>query len=642
MISPFRRFSRRPDAVGLYDGAHEHDACGVAFVATMRGEPGHDIVELALTALRNLDHRGAVGADPDTGDGAGILTQVPDAFLREVVDFALPPRRSYAVGVAFLPDDDTEAAAAQAAVEVLAADEGLAVLGWRDVPITPDLVGATARSCQPRFKQLFVASAAVASSAWRSSGWPSACASGPSARRGCTSRRCRRARSSTRACSPPGQLEPFFPDLSDRRFATELAIVHSRFSTNTFPSWPLAHPFRLVAHNGEINTVKGNRNWMRARESKLASEVHPGRPRPALPDLHARRERLRELRRGARAAAPRRALAAALGAHDDPRGVGEPRRDGPRRRAFYEFHSMFMEPVGRAGVHHLHGRHADRRRPRPQRPAPVAVLGHGRRPRRAGQRGRRPRPRPARGGQEGRLQPGRMFLVDTDHGRIVDDEEIKRELAGQHPYDEWLHAGRIHLADLPEREHILHTPSSVTRRQQTFGYTEEELRLLLAPMARSGAEPIGSMGTDTPIAVLSTRPRLLFDYFTQLFAQVTNPPLDAIREELVTSLATSIGPEHNALAPRPRTAASSCSTSRCSTTTSWRRSCTSTRTATCRATAPSTVKGLYRVAGGGAASRPGWRRSSRGVRGHRQGGAHFVVLSDRDSTPSWPRSRRCC
>ncbi|HYJ76013.1 MAG TPA: glutamate synthase subunit alpha, partial [Kineosporiaceae bacterium] len=276
MISPIRRFSARPDAVGLYDGRHEHDACGVAFVATMRGEPGHDIVEHALTALRNLDHRGAVGAEPDTGDGAGILTQIPDAFLRAVVPFDLPQQGAYAVGIAFLPDDDEEDAAAVGHVEAIAAEEGLAVLGWRDVPTTPDLVGATARACQPRMRQVFVASArgSVVGLALERMAF-------------CLRKRVEREAGvyfpslSSRTLVykgmlTTGQLEPFFRDLSDRRFATELAIVHSRFSTNTFPSWPLAHPFRLVAHNGEINTVKGNRNWMRARESKLVSDVIPG------------------------------------------------------------------------------------------------------------------------------------------------------------------------------------------------------------------------------------------------------------------------------------------------------------------------------------------------------------------------------
>src|SRR4051812_32830903 len=632
MISPFRRFSARPDAVGLYDGQHERDACGVAFVATMRGEPGHDIVEQALTALRNLDHRGAVGAEADTGDGAGILTQVPDAFLRDVVPFDLPRRGAYAVGIAFLPDDDEQDADDVAGIEALAAEEGLAVLGWRDVPTTPDLVGASARACQPRMRQLFVASARgrVVGLALERMAF-------------CLRKRVERelgvyfpslsARTLVyKGMLTTGQLEPFFPDLSDRRFATELAIVHSRFSTNTFPSWPLAHPFRMIAHNGEINTVKGNRNWMRAREGKLVSEVIPGDLERLFPictpdasDSASFDEVLELLHLGGRSL-PHAVLMMIPEAWENHAEMD------PARRAFYEFHSMFMEPWdGPASITFtdgtLIGAVLDRNGLRPSRywvtddglvvlASEVGVLDVD----------------PARVVRKGRLQPGRMFLVDTDHGRIVDDEEIKRDLAGQHPYDEWLHAGRIHLEDLPPREHIVHTPASVVRRQQTFGYTEEELRLLVAPMARTGAEPIGSMGTDTPVAVLSTRPRLLFDYFSQLFAQVTNPPLDAIREELVTSLATAIGPEFNALAATP---------------------------AHCRQLVlpfpvldndelakivhinadgdlpgyrTATVKGLYRVAGGGEALAARLEEIFGEVSAAIDRGAHFVVLSDRDST----------
>src|SRR3954464_1632498 len=551
MISPFRRFSARPDAVGLYDGAHEHDACGVAFVATMRGEPGHDIVELALTALRNLDHRGAVGADPDTGDGAGILTQIPDAFLREVVDFALPPRGSYAVGTAFLPVDPDEAAEAQAGIEALAQEEGLKVLGWRDVPTTPDLVGATARGCQPRFRQLFVASARgrVVGMALERMAF-------------CLRKRAEReaglyfpslsARTLVyKGMLTTGQLEPFFPDLSDRRYATELAIVHSRFSTNTFPSWPLAHPFRLIAHNGEINTVKGNRNWMRARESKLVSDLIPGDLERLFPvctpdasDSASFDEVLELLHLGGRSL-PHAVLMMIPEAWENHQEMDR------QRRAFYEFHASLMEPWdGPACVVFTDGSQIgavlDRNGLRPSRywvtddglvvlASEVGVLDLD----------------PASVVRKGRLQPGRMFLVDTEEHRIIEDDEAKSTLAAENPYEEWLHAGLIHLDDVPDREHIVHTHASVTRRQQIFGYTEEELRILLTPMANTGAEPIGSMGTDTPIAALSDKPRLLFDYFAQLFAQVTNPPLDAIREELVTSLAGSIGPEANLLEPQP-------------------------------------------------------------------------------------------
>src|SRR3954447_10911401 len=426
MVSPISRFSARPDAVGLYDGQHEHDACGVAFVATMRGEPGHDIVEHALTALRNLDHRGAVGAEPDTGDGAGILTQVPDGFLRDVVPFELPQPGAYAVGIAFLPDDDEEDAAAVAHVEALAAEEGLARLGWRDVPPTPDLVGATARAYQPRMRQLFVASSRgrVVGLALDRMAF-------------CLRKRIEReaggyfpslsARTLVyKGMLTTGQLEPFFPDLSDRRYATELAIVHSRFSTNTFPSWPLAHPFRLVAHNGEINTVKGNRNWMRAREGKLASDVIPGDLdrlfpicTPEASDSASFDEVLELLHLGGRSL-PHAVLMMI------PEAWKNHAEMDPARRAFYEFHSMFMEPWdGPASITFtdgtLIGAVLDRNGLPPSRYGVTAdalvVL--------ASEAGVLA-VAPAKVVRRGRLQPGPMCLVDTDHGRIVDDEEIKR------------------------------------------------------------------------------------------------------------------------------------------------------------------------------------------------------------------------
>ena len=347
------------------------------------------------------------------------------------------------------------------------------------------------------------------------------------------------------------QLELVFPELLDERMASALAVVHSRFSTNTFPAWELAHPFRMIAHNGEINTVKGNRNWMRAREALLASDVHPRRPGAAVPDLHPGRLRLGLLRRGGRAAAPRRPLAAARDADDDPGGLGEQRPMDRKRQDFYAFHSCLMEPWdGPAGVVFTDGTQIgavlDRNGLRPGRywvtDDGLVVL--------ASEAGVLDIPA-EKVVEKGRLQPGRMFLVDLAEHRIISDDEIKDQLAAAAPYGEWLLAGRMLLSDLPEREHVVHTHASVTRRQQVFGYTEEELRLILAPMATGGAEPIGSMGTDTPIAALSDKPRLLFDYFSQLFAQVTNPPLDAIREELVTSLYNTIGPEQNLLEPGP-------------------------------------------------------------------------------------------
>ena len=535
----------RPAPEGLYDPTYEHDACGVALVATLTGEPSHTIVEQGLTALVNLEHRGASGAEVDSGDGAGILVQVPDAFLRAVLPFSLPPAGHYAVGNVFLPVDDPEEAAA--AVEAIAADEGLSVLGWRLLPTTPGLVGRTAASVMPVFRQVFVSG-------------PGAEAAGLDLDR-LVFRLRKRAERDTGVYFPSlssrtlvykgmlttGQLEPFFPDLSDPRFASALALVHSRFSTNTFPSWPLAHPYRFIAHNGEINTVRGNRNWMQARESQLSSTLIPGDLEQIFPictpgasDSASFDEVLELLHLGGRSL-PHAVLTMIPEAWENHTSMD------PARRAFYSYHATLMEPWdGPACVTFtdgtLVGAVLDRNGLRPGRfwvtddglvvlASEVGVLDIAQ----------------ERIVRKGRLQPGRMFLVDTASHRIIEDEEIKAQLAAERPYDEWLHAGLIHLEDLPEREHVVHTHESVLRRQQTFGYTEEELRVLLAPMARAGAEAIGSMGTDTPLAVLSDRSRLLFDYFSQLFAQVTNPPLDAIREELVTSLGTTIGPEQNIL-----------------------------------------------------------------------------------------------
>ncbi|MFI1329532.1 glutamate synthase large subunit [Streptomyces sp. NPDC020845] len=532
----------------MYDPRDEHDACGVGFVATLTGEASHELVEQALTVLRNLEHRGATGADPRSGDGAGILVQVPDAFLRTSVSgFELPEAGSYAVGIAFLPDGEADAADH---IERIAAEEGLTVLGWREVPVAPDLLGEAARSVMPAFAQLFVTDGA---------------SSGLALDRKAFVLRKRAEREAGvyfpslssrtlvyKGMLTTGQLEPFFPDLSDRRFATAIALVHSRFSTNTFPSWPLAHPYRFVAHNGEINTVKGNRNWMRARESQLVSDLFGDKKlerifpicTPDASDSATFDEVLELLHLGGRSL-PHSVLMMVPEAWEN-----HPSMD-PARRAFYQYHSTLMEPWdGPACVTFTDGTQVgavlDRNGLRPGRywvtddglvvlASEVGVLDID----------------PAKVVRKGRLQPGRMFLVDTAEHRIIEDDEIKATLAAEQPYGDWLEAGLIDLADLPEREHIVHTHASVTRRQQTFGYTEEELRVILAPMAKTGAEPIGSMGTDSPIAALSERPRLLFDYFTQLFAQVTNPPLDAIREELVTSLISSLGPQGNLLEPTP-------------------------------------------------------------------------------------------
>ena len=627
--------SAQPEPQGLYDGQHEHDACGVAFVATLSGQATHDIVDHALTALRNLDHRGASGAEPDSGDGAGILTQIPDALLRETVPFTLPDKGAYAVGCAFLPDDDEAAAQTRAAVERIAGEENLAVVGWRDVPIVPSLLGATARRVMPRMQQVVVtaASGRVVGMALERMAY-------------CLRKRAEHEAAvyfpslSARTLVYKGmlttaQLEPFFPDLSDRRYVSELALVHSRFSTNTFPSWPLAHPYRLIAHNGEINTVRGNRNWMAARESQLASELLPGDIARLLPIVSsgasdsATFDEVLELLHMAGRSLPHAVLMMIPEAWENHAEMD------PARKAFYEFHASLMEPWdGPACITFtdgsLIGAVLDRNGLRPSRywvtedglvvlASEVGVLDLD----------------PATVVRKGRLQPGRMFLVDTDRGRIIDDTEIKAELAAEAPYDEWLHAGQIHLEDLPEREHVVHTRASVTRRQQTFGYTEEELRILLTPMAKTGAEPIGSMGTDTPIAALSARSRPLFDYFSQLFAQVTNPPLDAIREELVTSLGTAIGPDRNLLDATAAHCRQVVLDFPVIDNDQLAKIVHINRDGDLPGLAAQRISGLYPVSGGGPALQLSLEHIFEEVTEAVDAGARVIVLSDRDSDAQW-------
>ncbi|MDH6532966.1 glutamate synthase (NADPH/NADH) large chain [Aurantimicrobium minutum] len=546
LATPYQRFSLAPAAQGLYDPALEKDACGLAMVATLRGIPGHDIIDVALSSLRNLEHRGAVGSDAGTGDGAGILTQIPDAFLREVAGFDLPTAGTYAVGNAFLPLDTAAREAIQARFSELAHSEGLKVLGWRVVPTAPDNLGKLAREAMPAIEQAFVTAAQGSLSGIELDRLVYRL-------RKRVERECEIyfASLSSRTMVYKGmvttlQLEPFYPDLSDVRFASTLALVHSRYSTNTFPSWPLAHPFRFICHNGEINTVQGNRNWMRARQSQLESELL-GDIKDLLPICtpgasdSASFDEVVELLTLAGRPLPHAIMMMVPEAWEN-----QPDME-PTRRAFYEYHSSLMEPWdGPAAIcftdGSLVGATLDRNGLRPGRylvtddglivvGSEIGVYDID----------------PAKVVQKGRLQPGKMLLVDTVAGRIISDDEIKSELASSGPWQEWIDESRIDLEELPQREHIAHTRSSVTRRQRTFGYTEEELRIMLAPMAKTGAEPLGAMGTDTPIAVLSSRPRLLFDYFVQQFAQVTNPPLDSIREEVVTSLKLGLGPERNLL-----------------------------------------------------------------------------------------------
>lgn len=542
-----------PARQGMYNPLFEKDACGLAMVATLRGTAGHDVVSMALEALRNLEHRGAIGSDAGTGDGAGILLQMPDAFFREVVSFELPPVGEYAAGMVFLPRHSQERREQKIAIERIAKEEGLKVLGWREVPTDNNHLGKLADEARPAFEQLFVR-------ALRTRG-PLA---GVELDRVAYRLRKRASHEagayfvslSSRTIGYKGmvttlQLEPFYPDLQDERFATELAVVHSRYSTNTFPSWPLAQPLRMLAHNGEINTVGGNRNWMRARQSQLESELL-GDIAPLLPictdeesDSASFDEVLELLSLTGRSVAHSILMMV-------PEAYEKQRDIDPKLRAFYEFHSNLMEPWdGPAALIFTDGTVVgatlDRNGLRPGRwtettdgyvviGSETGVLEFD----------------PERVKRRGRLQPGKMLLVDTAQGRIVPDEEVKRELAELEPWQQWIDEGHVSLASLPEREHIIHPPASITRRQRTFGYTEEEVRILLMPMGQTGVEPLGAMGSDTPIAVLTDRPRVLFDYFVQQFAQVTNPPLDSIREEIVTSLKLNLGPERNLLSAGPQ------------------------------------------------------------------------------------------
>jgi len=626
-MSPFERFSTGPGATGLYRPEFEKDACGLAMVATLRGKPGHDIVDTALNALRNLEHRGAVGSDAGTGDGAGILTQIPDKFLRAVAGVELPAAGLYGAGLVFLPTDDSERLHIEANFSTLAAEENLTVLGWRDVPTRPAELGDLAREAMPTIRQVFVASPDKAS--------------GMDLERRLFRLRKRSERQlgayhpslSSRTIVYKGmvttlQLEPFYPDLSDELFETTLALVHSRFSTNTFPSWPLAHPFRMIAHNGEINTVKGNANWMRAREAQLGSELI-GDLKPMLPIItpgasdSASFDEVVELLYMAGRSLPHSMMMMIPEAWEKQTDID------PARKSFYEYHSMLMEPWdGPAAViftdGSLVGATLDRNGLRPGRylvtddglvvlASEIGVANID----------------PSKVVRKGRLQPGRMFLVDTENGRLISDDEIKAEIAALEPWGEWLEENRITLGELPEREHIAHTASSVNRRQRTFGYTEEELRILLAPMARAGAEPLGAMGSDTPIAAISDRPRLLFDYFVQQFAQVTNPPLDSIREEVVTSLSTGIGPERNLLTATPEHAQQVILNFPVISNDELAKiQHIDERPGVGKAF---TVKGLYRVDGGPEALAARIREIFGEVDEATESGATYLILSDRDS-----------
>ncbi|QUH00794.1 glutamate synthase large subunit [Saccharopolyspora erythraea] len=635
-------FSAIPARQGLYDPAAEQDSCGVAMVADIRGRRSHGIVADALTALANLEHRGAAGAEPTSGDGAGILLQLPDELLRAEAGVRLPEpddsgQQRYAAGMAFLPADAGERARAVELVERIAGEEGLRVLGWRAVPIAPEAagVGQTALGCMPHFSTLLVA--AEDGRAGAELDRPAFClrkrAEREAAREGVE---LYFPSLSSRTMVYKGmltteQLPAFFPDLGDERLTSAIALVHSRFSTNTFPSWPLAHPFRFVAHNGEINTIRGNRNRMRAREALLESELIPGDLSRLYPicsedgsDSASFDEVLELLHLGGRSL-PHAVLMMIPEAWENHAEMD------PARKAFYQFHASLMEPWdGPACVTFtdgsLVGAVLDRNGLRPARWWQTAddrvVLAS-----ESGVLNLKPEEVVAKG----RLQPGRMFLVDTEQGRIVDDEEIKSELAGGRAYDEWLHAGLLNLDSLPDREHVVQSHESVVRRELTFGYTEEELALLLAPMAQKGAEPLGSMGSDTPPAALSQRSRMLYDYFVQGFAQVTNPPLDAIREEIVTSVARVMGPEQNLLDPSAASCRHVVLPAPVIDNDELAKLIHINSDGDLPGFACTVLSGLYEVDGGGAALEEAIERVRQEASEAIAAGARVLVLSDRDS-----------
>ncbi|SDP31161.1 glutamate synthase (NADH) large subunit [Nakamurella panacisegetis] len=644
------KYSAIPGPQGLYDPAFERDSCGVAAVADIKGRRSNKIVADGITALINLEHRGAAGADPAVGDGAGILFQVPEGFLRAVVDFDLPVVTganspdgcAFAVGTAFLPQDDSERARAKELISRIADEENLEVIGWREVPTDPigSGVGKMALDVMPVFEQLFLA--------------------GPKDQAGHRPfgvkldrlvyplrKRVERETAeqgidvyfpslSSRTLVYKGmlttqQLPDFYDDIRDRRVESAIAVVHSRFSTNTFPAWPLAHPFRFIAHNGEINTVRGNRNRMRARESLLASDLIPGDLNRIFPinsaeasDSASFDEVLELLHLGGRSL-PHAVLMMIPEAWENGRETMD-----PAVRGFAEFHASLMEPWdGPACVTFTDGRLLgavlDRNGLRPGRwwltSDDTVVL--------ASEAGVLSIP-PEKIVERGRLQPGRMFLVDTVAGRILDDTEVKAELAAEHPYSEWVHAGLVPLDELPAREHVITSHDAVLRRQQVFGYSEEDLRMLLTPMARTGAEAIGSMGTDTPEAVLSARPRLLFDYFSQLFAQVTNPPLDAIREQIVTSMSSVIGPEANLLDPSPSSCRQISLPFPVIDNDDLAKLIGVNSDGDMPGFAAAVISGLYEVDGGGAALGAALERCRREADAAIEAGARILVLSDRD------------
>ncbi|MEA2448070.1 MAG: glutamate synthase large chain, partial [Thermoleophilaceae bacterium] len=529
----------RQEAAGLYDPAYEHDNCGVGAVADLAGEPRHQTLIRALDVLDRLEHRGATGPEIDTGDGAGILLQLPDGFFRDVVDFELPAAGRYAVGMVFLPREDEPRAEIEQLIERQIAAFGQTLLGWRDVPVDESVPGKTAAEVQPRIRQVFIGTEIGDQDAFERKLYV-------------IRRTIEKERGedlaipsfSSRTIVYKGmllspQLREYYPDLCDERMKTALALIHSRFSTNTFPSWQLAHPYRMIAHNGEINTLRGNINWMRARESRLLSDAFGDDLQHVIPVIDelgsdsAIFDNVLELLVLAGRSLPHALMMMIPEAW-------EGRTDLPQHvQDFYAYHSCLMEPWdGPAAVCFTDGKvigaTLDRNGLRPGRwqvtTDGFVVL--------ASETGVLEYP-PEEIERKGRLQPGKLFFVDVENGRIVDDGEVKYEVATQQPYGDWYRSRTVHLDEMEDVAPRDYPREPLTTRQLLFGYTQEDLRITLARMGGATAEePIGSMGNDFALAILSDRQPPLYSYFKQLFAQVTNPPIDPIREKVVMSLST--------------------------------------------------------------------------------------------------------
>jgi glutamate synthase domain-containing protein 2/glutamate synthase domain-containing protein 1/glutamate synthase domain-containing protein 3 len=556
-----------PPAQGLYDPQQEHDACGVGFLCHIKGKASNRIVLQALEMLENMNHRGACGCEPDSGDGAGILVRLPDAFLRRKcaeLGFTLPPLNQYGVGNIFLPQDAAQRNECQRILEKVVSDYGMVTLGWRDVPTDNRHIGPTPRKCEPRIRQIFVGMGSSfynrqdfdrrlylvrqrAENLIEFSDLPETarnmfyiCALSAS-------------RIIYKGMLTAHQVRKFFPDLGEPDFESALAVIHSRFSTNTFPSWDRAHPYRYLAHNGEINTLRGNRNWMRARYGTLQSEVFGDELQKMFPiltesgsDTATIDNALQFLTLNGRSLAHSMLMLI-------PEAWQNNHKMDEELKAFYEYHACLMEPWdGPASIVFTNGAQVgavlDRNGLRPSRyyvtkddmvimASEVGVL----------------HVKPENVARKWRLQPGKIFLIDFKQGRIIDDNEIKRDLVEKRPWKEWLNLYMVPLDDLPAPRNVQEVDHETLRvRQHAFGYTVEDLKMIMMPMAATGQEAIGSMGADTPLACLSDKPQLLYNYFRQLFAQVTNPPLDAIREELVTSLYTYLGREGNLISEEPK------------------------------------------------------------------------------------------